>query len=1465
MPNSSFGNPFVIPQVQVTSLRPTLPDASQSLAALMKMQAAQERLALAAARGSGSGRRGPQEGDPRYGRYAFVPQKDGTKKQVWVWGISQKERDAAEQRVVDEAAQAILNDDEALQKDLAQFESLSVPGRKEVLDRVRQNHAPRLAKILGVPGEVLSKQLTTGLDASIRQREKEIDSAGLGTQLLYAGKQIYRNIKDAIGAIGETPQQQLARGRASAEAAAQDARENAFADELNRLDAENRGSIGFQLSNPLRSAVMHATPLAAMIAPAIAGGAVAGPAGAVIGGAIGAGLPAGGEALQRVATDPNLTETQKEESVGDTALLSGVTAGAIGAIPIGPAALLRPAARAAMSRAVPAAVPYRMLPGATAEEVASVGSRWVAEQTARSSPNIFREIPSHSLNAATLGGAFQFGTNAAYNAGTGQSLPLTEGLGEAIAAGAVLGVPFGAVARMRQRVLTPEQRAQLTVPNLTPLDDMGVSPSAYASGDAGAMPPPIITSEPKLAGRWTPEQYNAWLANEQRAWDAATRQQEMLRNNYLQRREQRKTQVEQPETVTLDINPDPMNILGPRQAESEPKLNLRTPLFAPNPDPLGILKQTNSHIRSKRTLAERGGTPIFEEQSAVVTNPDPLGVFPENRPGAPGSVENYNKVYTELDNLSGANLSKKSSNIIESALNTNDITLEQAKQILSEFTAKEKTGAKNVKVKGIDKGIKKIEASRQPPTEVIDMPEQQGVITSGNRNTDTISSASEPAPVMEPVRQTGQGEPDTADIITDSTVPANTETAAPTIANTNIAPAPASSPAPERRGNAGAEPQDTGSTETPARTPDEQGIGGEEGTVRERSIEPAAPANAAGSAGEREPQPAPELRERSAGNAEQTGSSPDVIIRASKKSPRLTSDIQNKLTDGTASVDEIRKQANDTPEKWKKNSLAQAVTLHETAQKLPDTLAGANKKTLKTAQKFVRDEIKLALQDRQLPEDTIKDLLANKNWEEIQQMLAATGTVLPVKVNKFVEELAQPFREKRQAEREKERLAAQKEMPLVETATEEASVAEIPVDTSKPFTERTYNIARKNMASLLAKKLQQSGMTKDLAQTYVKDGDWEAIKERLQNARQLDATTEQKLNRFMEYEERIQSEQIIKDVETTIDAALKDPTPEKMLLAQDAIDKASIYVDDIVGRDKLEEARLKLEERAKPESEPQASDLTALRDKKIAEEDSGIIESEYIAPEDLAIIKTRFWELARDNTNGPSTLESLVGDKKIGTRADGVKKTPEELVETLTDIYRKFYERSFDLTKSEINTYKKMKAWLELNGVTEMPRQKGTPPLNYDEIVNSELIENLKAMSEFAVEEATPQAQTSPFETHTGPYGGVYQKQLNSLSRSLNKRFAKIWPNKEKIPAHINDTIDAFIKAAMGEKLTPKEQSLYNEATAKGVKSLALNKSAVEDAVRLAKDRGYENFTTIDAVKRMPSESAEELVTKPWC
>lgn len=500
-------NPYDIPNIRVTSLNPQLPDPNKSLAALMQMHIQQQRMALAAARAAGRGGGKSYEGNPRLGRYVMVPQKDGTKKQVWVTGTTPAERDAAEAKAIDAARQEILAGDKAYQEATAGFENKSKAGMTETLDKFRKEHLPRLAQTMGMSGEEASKYITGGLQRTLDDYSKRIDEAGVGTQIGQGLRQVWRNTVDAIAGIARTSEEQIAAGNANREAAAQDLKENAWQENLERMRAEGRSTFLEQLTNPGRTAAMHGTQLGAMIAPALAGGAVGGLPGAIIGGALGAGLPAAGEAMARVSGDENLTPAQRAEAIGTTGLISGLTSGAIGAIPIGPANLARPAlVRAALGRqvakqGVPEVVASKMLPEATEAQTKAAVDAWARGQAGTVlrpgpyTPNWYQSIGEHAVNAGALGGIFQLGSNAAYNIGTGQSLPLTERLPEAIVGGAALGLPFGLAGRAR---VAWQKRTPGADPNYRP--DLTQTPGTIY--DMSMQPEVRPTVEAPPTGPW---------------------------------------------------------------------------------------------------------------------------------------------------------------------------------------------------------------------------------------------------------------------------------------------------------------------------------------------------------------------------------------------------------------------------------------------------------------------------------------------------------------------------------------------------------------------------------------------------------------------------------------------------------------------------------------------------------------------------------------------------------------------------------------------------------------------------------------------------------------------------------------------------------------------------------------------------------------------------------------------------
>lgn len=830
MPNNPFGNPFSVPSFQAAHLQVKLPDPNQSLANLMRLQMMQQRMQLAAMRAAraGAGGAGAGAGAGRSGLgkalEVMVPtKKPGEKKSVIVYGHTEKERKEAAQRAINDAVNDIIASDKDLQKDLSDFDSLSVPGKKEALDRVRQQYIPRLAEQTGVSGEELSGRLTGALDKTIKDREKAIAAAGIGTQLADAAGTVFRRGADAIASIFDSSKEKLARGHAAAEAEEKAVRENAFRDEIARMQREGRDTTGFQLRNPFRAGVQHVAPLAAMIAPAIVGGAVAGPAGAMIGGAAGASAMSAAESLERVATDPNLTEAQKEEKIGPTQALSAGISGALGAVPVGPTALMRPAAKLAMG-----AAPFKMLPGATAAETKAVGQRWLAERAAAAKPNIFREVPKHAVDAAALGGAFQVGSNIAYGAGTGQDVPLTEGLGNAIAAGAVLGVPFGAFARMRQRqpamldsdlrslvsmgVVHPDKRV-VARPRIEPRYDPPVQPVPKGPWEAPELPRTLYP-EPVRSG---PERVEPEVAPDD-PWRA-------VYNRPLQ---------------AVREWPDPLREMWQqeRAAEAVPEPRKWQQFLLNSPTP---------QVIEKRFAALKGTVQGYKDAKDLFTEALNRGLLSEQQ--AEAILGRYNQKATYVKGGNAAlTLFRKSRIGMEE--NTPPVAPVQslADRWLAQMEAEWGRPLTAEERAGIELLAGSVEAEQN-----------------GNRGADTTGGAGEPVAGLEPVRPAGEGRTDTENPAPDSTVPGNTTPDVAAVADAPAEEAASSRPATEGRGDDGTPPSDTGEIEAVTGTP-----AGAESADGESDFGAAANANAEGSAGQRGAQPKARVRPTNADAARTT-------------------------------------------------------------------------------------------------------------------------------------------------------------------------------------------------------------------------------------------------------------------------------------------------------------------------------------------------------------------------------------------------------------------------------------------------------------------------------------------------------------------------------------------------------------------------------------------------------------------
>lgn len=446
MPNS-FGNPFAIPRAQVNIGWGRSPDASlagliRTQQALMQQQIAQARLA---------GMRAAASGEPKIGRYTDVielPKADGTKEKVAVQAPTQKERQAKAKEMLAQRRQEIIDADPEMQQLRVDFDKKSLPAQNEALGKMRQSAVPRLSKVLGMSGEELTKTLVQPLQSAYETRNKDVNSGSIFGALGRTGKSIYNSVSNAIASFTDTAEEMKKRGNAMAE---QRIADNPYLDEIRRLETEGRSTTELRLSNPFKATLEFAEPIIAPTIAGIAGGAigtaVGGPVGGVAGLAAGGGaagaLYGRGEAIERTATDPNLTDAQKLVNIESAANWGAGISGAIGAIPVGPAQIARMGLRnVAVNRGTQAAIEAGSLNPvlARAAAIKEVNNR-AAQQSLKTV--VAKEMAANAVDAATLNAAEALGTGLAYNAATGQNLPISENITDALLSGGALGALLG--------------------------------------------------------------------------------------------------------------------------------------------------------------------------------------------------------------------------------------------------------------------------------------------------------------------------------------------------------------------------------------------------------------------------------------------------------------------------------------------------------------------------------------------------------------------------------------------------------------------------------------------------------------------------------------------------------------------------------------------------------------------------------------------------------------------------------------------------------------------------------------------------------------------------------------------------------------------------------------------------------------------------------------------------------------
>lgn len=201
-------------------------------------------------------------------------------------------------------------------------------------------------------------------------------------------------------------------------------------------------------------------------------------------GALGAGMNMAGQAA-RAEADPNLTEEQKQQAVSysDPGFVSTAVAGGLTGALI-PGGVTGGITRWAGHRA--AALGAQAGAKGIGGRLIAAGEKSAARAAApRSLGTLGRDVITNSAENAGIMAGNTVAANMAYNVSTGKPMMenVTEGVKEAAAEGAILGVPFGAMHTLRRN--TPAARA--------------VAPTA--AGDDGTPPPTTKANE----SVWKPE------------------------------------------------------------------------------------------------------------------------------------------------------------------------------------------------------------------------------------------------------------------------------------------------------------------------------------------------------------------------------------------------------------------------------------------------------------------------------------------------------------------------------------------------------------------------------------------------------------------------------------------------------------------------------------------------------------------------------------------------------------------------------------------------------------------------------------------------------------------------------------------------------------------------------------------------------------------------------------------------
>lgn len=301
--------------------------------------------AMRRASGGGGGLGGQILFNPVTGQFERIP------------GGSPKERQLNMNAMNDMRVQAAWNDSKndnakAIQKKLQDFENASVERKNQIIDDIRRNDIPKLAKDSGIDGRAFIAGPLKELEQRQQEAAQQVAKTGAMDVLWDSARIGLRNFTDSLADLGSNAQEQAARANARQQYIEQVRNENAYLQNSARRQAEGADFMDrFSGREVLAAAGEFAGQNIPTFGAMALGTAIGGPigaaaglgarAGSIVGAAIPGAVTGAGQqmtaSVDAILSDTTKTTEQKMQELEDAQTSSRLFGGALGAVvmPVG--------------------------------------------------------------------------------------------------------------------------------------------------------------------------------------------------------------------------------------------------------------------------------------------------------------------------------------------------------------------------------------------------------------------------------------------------------------------------------------------------------------------------------------------------------------------------------------------------------------------------------------------------------------------------------------------------------------------------------------------------------------------------------------------------------------------------------------------------------------------------------------------------------------------------------------------------------------------------------------------------------------------------------------------------------------------------------------------------------------------------------------------------------------------------